>query len=220
MNTVHLMGALGEKYGERFEFDIRTAREAVFALCANFPEFEKDIRTGDFQVVVGLSERDGIFLDEEGVGELNLGSNNVFIIPVTEGAKRGGLLGVLAGVALLGLSGITGGALAPLVGHTLWGSTTVGTLAGSLGASMLISGVASLLAKETKAEDDNRSYTMTGPNSSTREGQILPIIYGEVYTGGMLISGGVSIKTMDMDASTDNATSIFESADKALDKVL
>jgi predicted phage tail protein len=200
MNTVYLYGSLAEKFGESFEFEISSAREAVSALMANLPGFADELRHGNFHVIVGSSVETGVALDIEGVAGFNIEGKSIFILPEVEGAKRGGLGKIIFGIALIGLSAMTGGAAGALMGQALWGGTNVGMMVGSIGTSMVLTGVASLLAPETDASaDDNKSFTMAGPQSSTREGGIIPIIYGEVYTGPMLISGGISISTGDKD---------------------
>ena len=55
-----------------------------------------------------------------------------------------------------------------------------------------------MLAPELKAEETKKSFTMTGPQNNTREGGIVPIVYGEVYTGGTMISGALNVVTKEV----------------------
>lgn len=194
MNTVHLHGALAEKFGASYEFEIGSAREAVSALLANFPDFANELRKGNFHVVVGKSVETGLELDLEGLTDFNLGTRDIFILPEIEGAKRGGLGKLIFGVALLGLSAVTGG-------------SALGAIAGNLGRGMILTGAASLLSPEVEASESEKSFTMAGPQASTREGGIVPIIYGEVYTAPIMISGGISITTGDADTATSETAS-------------
>lgn len=194
MNTVHLTGALADKFGPSYEFEIATAREAISALLANFPAFADDLRHGSFHVVVGKSVETGLELDLEGLTTFNIGTRDIFIIPEVEGAKRGGLGKLIFGIALLGLSAMTGG-------------TALGAIAGNIGNGMILTGVSALLSPETETKDQPKSFTMAGPQASTREGGIVPIIYGEVYTAPVMISGGISISTGDADAPTSETES-------------
>ncbi|MFD2842251.1 tail assembly protein [Paracoccus cavernae] len=129
---------------------------------------------------------------------LKLGNQSLHVIPVIAGSKRGGIGKIIAGIALLGLSAVTGGA--PLAGTAFLsgGSLNVGALAGTMGSGMLLTGVSSLLAPEMKSPDDTKSFTMTGPQNTTREGGIVPIIYGHVWTGGTMISGALNIVTKEV----------------------
>lgn len=38
---------------------------------------------------------------------------------------------------------------------------------------------------------------MTGPTTTTREGGIVPIVYGRVWTGGTMINGALSVRSED-----------------------
>ncbi|MTH61209.1 tail assembly protein [Paracoccus litorisediminis] len=193
MRDIHLHGALGRQFGSKLQLEVETAAEAVRALCANFPTFANAIRSGFYRVVLGKSSRTGMDLGEEEISAFSLGQKPLHIVPVAKGRKNGGIGKIIAGVALIGLSMIPG--MGAVMGATLWGSTTVGSVVGSVATSLILTGVASLLAPEQDSGDKTESFTMSGPQSSTREGSILPIVYGEVVTGGQMISGGVRVAT-------------------------
>jgi Phage-related protein, tail component len=199
MNTIHLYGSLGREFGTGFKFSITTLSEAIEALRANFPSFFDFIRNKHFRLVVGKSERKGLELEEAMLPGFKLGKQDLHIVPVTKGSKRGGLGKIITGIALIGLSMVTGGAVGAAMGTSLWGGTTVGSLAGSIGVGMALTGVASLIAPEMSAPDDKKSFAMSGPQVTTREGSIVPIAYGEVITGGVLINGSLSINKKNTD---------------------
>lgn len=198
MNNVYLHGSLGKEFGRHHRFVIDEAIEAIQALIANFPHFANAIRRGHYRVVIGKTARDGMEVGEADMLGLKLGNQSLHVIPVTAGSKRGGIGKIIAGIALIGLSAVTGGA--PLAGTAFLsgGSLNVGALAGTLGKGMLLTGVASLIAPEMKSGDDTKSFTMTGPQNNTREGGIVPIAYGEVVTGGTMISGSLNIVTKEV----------------------
>lgn len=193
MNKIHLYGSLGCEFGTGFKFSITTLSEAIEALRANFLRFFDFIRDKHFRVVVGKSESKGLELEEAMLPGFKLGKQDLHIVPVTKGAKRGGLGKIVTGIALISLSMVTGGAVGAAMGASVWGGTTVGSLAGSIGVGMALTGVASLISPEMSAPEDKKSFTMTGPQVTTREGGIVPIAYGEVVTGGTMINGALSI---------------------------
>lgn len=192
MSAVYLHGALGKQFGRRFEFDIQTAQEALQALRANFPKFANAIRGNFYRVVVGKSVRSGLALDETEVPGFKLGTQALHIVPVAKGRKNGGIGKIIAGIALIGLSLIPGMAAPIFAG--LAGSATWAGAASSIGLGLAINGIASLIAPEQESGDTRQSYTTTGPTSNIREGNILPIAYGEVVVGGYMISGGVVVE--------------------------
>ncbi|MFC3058809.1 tail assembly protein [Paenirhodobacter populi] len=202
MNTVFLYGALAKEFGREHRFNIETAAEAIDALRANFPRFFNTIRHGHYRVIVGNDRKTGLPLDETEMPAFNLAMKPIHIIPVTKGRKRGGVGKVIAGVALIGLSAMTGGSA--LMGTALWqGGMTLGGMTGAMGMGLALTGAASLIAPQQKAGETKQSFTMSGPTNDTREGGIVPIAYGEVITGGMMINGAVSINKKDNTTSSD-----------------
>lgn len=197
LRTIHLHGALGNKYGETFKLDIATAGEAIRVLTANFPAFMNDIRDGAWHIVRGKDIDKGISLDEDQVASFRLGDGDLHIVPYVAGSKRGGLLKIILGVVLIGAAFMfTGGALAGSIGAagTMLGGIT-GTQVALFGAAVALAGVSSLLSPEQKAEDEKQdSFTMSGPGNTYNQGAPVPLVYGEVITGGVLISGGVDIE--------------------------
>ncbi|AGT09265.1 tail assembly protein [Paracoccus aminophilus] len=213
MNDLYLHGALGKEFGRHFRFDIETIQDALMALRANFPTFANAIRNGFYEIVVGKTRTNGLSLEEAQLAGFRLGQNALHIVPVAAGRKRGGLGKIIAGIALIGLSAATAGG-GGLLGGALWaGSNVTGSqIVGQIGTGMLLTGASSLIAPQQKAEDTTQSFTMSGPTSNLREGAIVPIAYGEVVTGGYMISGGISIERnsgdKNDDASAASSTSI------------
>lgn len=197
MRTIHLYGSLGQEFGRKHRFDIQSIAEAIEALRANFPKFFDRLRHGHFRVVVGKTTRNGLELDGPSLPGFKLGKQDLHIVPVIKGSKRGGLGKIVAGIALIGLSVATGGSA--LMGASLFGTTTVGSAVGQIGLGMTMTGVASFIAPEQSAPDNTQSFTMTGPTTTAREGGIVPIVYGEVWTGGTMINGALTIRSKDDD---------------------
>lgn len=196
MRKIYLHGSLGEKYGKAFDLDVRTAGEAIRALSANFSDFQTTLRDGAWHVVRGKKPATGIELGVEDISSFNLGKGDLHIVPAVAGSKKnGGLLKVILGAVLIGAAFMfTGGALsAPLMGGALGGIT--GTQMALMGAAVAVAGISSMLAPEEKASDDDESsHTMAGPGNTYDQGAPVPLVYGEVITGGVLISGGVDIE--------------------------
>lgn len=207
MRAVHLHGALGKEFGRKFEFDADSIVDILCALRANFPRFANAIRNGFYRVIVGKSISAGMELGENEIAGFNLGSRPVHIVPVTAGRKRGGLGKVIAGIALIGLSMVPGLNAGILSAAGAGGATWSGA-ASTMGSSMLLTGIATMIAPEIDAGDTKESFTMSGPSSNLQEGNIIPIAYGEVITGGYMISGGVTINT---DANNGDGNAIASS---------
>lgn len=192
MNTVKLYGALGQEFGTEHRFQIASPREAMQALGANFPKIIERLRGGFFRVVVGKRASTGTALDETTILHRQLGDETLHIIPVVAGRGKGGLGKVLAGILLIGLAAMGGPLMATTIGAS--GTLTMGAIVGQVGLGLALTGVASLLAPEQDGGDDQKSFTMTGPQVTLKEGGIVPIAYGEVWTGGTMISGALNVQ--------------------------
>lgn len=197
MRNIILYGKLAKKYGRRHRLDVQTAAEAVRAMAANYPEFMKDIREGSWHVVRGEHIDKGVDLDIEQYAGLSLGDKDIHIAPYIAGSKRGGILKILLGVAMIatgfafGLTAV-GGMGAPAFGGAL-GGVTYGNMA-IMGTILALGGVAQMLAPESNNEEESQSYIMNGPGNTSSQGVPVPVVYGEVITGGVLVSGGIDVE--------------------------
>ena len=198
MRRVYLHGALGEKYTKVVELDIATAGEAVRALRCNFPSIIEDFREANWHVVRGSDIDTGLSLGEDDIGTFRLGSGDLHFVPVVAGSKQSGLLKIVLGVALVGFGFFMGGFAAPILGTAAGGGAVMGLTYGHLmmfGAAMALAGVSQLLAPEEKSDDDKESsFTFSGPGNAYDQGEPVPLVYGEVITGSVMVSGGVDIE--------------------------
>jgi predicted phage tail protein len=193
MRKIYLHGELGDRFGHEFNLDVQTATEAVRALGVNFREFAGAIREGEFHVIRGDLET-GIDLDEEMCVGFNLGNQPLHIVPVIAGSKNNGLMKIVLGVALIGAAFLIPGGMAAAVPFT-GGMLKAGNLA-MIGLAMAASGVSTMLTPEQSSEKSEESYIFSGPGNNYDQGSTLPIVYGEVITGGVMISAGIDIEQL------------------------
>jgi predicted phage tail protein len=191
MRDIYLHGALGREFGDHFRLDVATAAEAIRALSANFPAFVGKIQSGEWHVVRGKAET-GMSLDENDVATFKLGQGALHIMPATAGSKKGGVLKLIVGIALIGISFGFAGALAAPISSSLFGAVTWGNAIGMLGLSMALSGVSQLLAPEQEDEGE-KSNLLSGSSASAVQGTGVPLIYGEVITGGIIASTALDV---------------------------
>lgn len=206
MNTIHLHGAL-RGFGGPFTLDVRTPAEAVRALCNLRPGFEDALRRGVFRVIRG-KRRTGQHLDQSELA-INL-NGEMHLVPVPRGAKNQGGAKVVVGVALIavasvltfGVGGFAGGAAATggLLGLSGSAAATVGGLvintAFGLGLSLTLTGVSMLLSPQPKSRTNNeteqeRSYLFGGAQNTTEQGVAVPLIFGRIRTGSVVISASL-----------------------------
>ncbi len=201
MKTIVLNGQLGKQFGRRHRFDVATAAEAVRALVANFPAVEKHLmETKCLGYRVKLHDTPLQDIDEM---HHPVGGNRITITPVISGA--GGSTGsILLGAALIGAAFFTGGASIAASGFLVGGITTTfwGGIALSIGASLVLGGVAQMLSPVPKSADPSErpenqpSYTFNGPINTTAQGHPVPVGYGRMVVGGAVISAGINTETL------------------------
>jgi len=198
LRKVKMYGELAEFVGHKeFEIQVDSLGKAVSFLVNNFPQIEKYMNPQYYQVKVG-----NYAVNEEEIHH-PIGQEDIHIVPVISGAGRG-LGKILLGAALIAgafiinpalsfsfQSGVTGfGALTGVSG-------AITKAAVYLGASLVLSGVSDMLfplpkPKEFKSEQDPQlSFSFSGTQNTSRAGTPVPIVYGEIITGSVVISGAV-----------------------------
>lgn len=191
MKTIILLGELGKRYGRKHLLDVKSPAEAVRALCANFKDFAAFVSASSDR---NVGYRVLNMRDEVGEDELhNPASRRITIAPVVAGA--GGSVGkILLGAALIAASLFVPG----LAAVTLFGTTTLATVAFSVGVSLALGGVAQMLAPQPKSigpqEEQQPSYVFNGAVNTSAQGQPVPVGYGRMIVGSAVISAGISVE--------------------------
>jgi len=199
LRKIKLYGQLAKFIGKRvLEADVSSAAEAVRFLVANFPQLEKHMADKHYRVSVADYALD---LDEL---HNPVGRQDIRITPVIAGAG-GGVGKILIGVALIAAAIVFapagGGFLGAGLGATA-GTFTLGAAAsvviGSIGAALLLGGVAQLLSPVSKVpqgpgsdNDPRKTYNFSGIQQTGRQGVPVPIIYGKTLCGSVVISAGI-----------------------------
>lgn len=193
MVNVRFYGSL-KKFGSEFRLDCKTPAEVIQALTSQIPKLRQFIQQGLFTVRVGRDYFDNRYL-EKGLSQKLKDDAIVHFTPTLKGSKRGGLFGVITGVALIA------GALAlgPLAGVI---SANAAWMVGGLGASLLLGGVAQMLTKMPsmstgKDADKKQSTSFSNLSNMAAQGRPMPIAYGRIRVGSLIISQGV--ETMDIE---------------------
>jgi predicted phage tail protein len=190
MREIRIYGALAKFLKRRvFRAEVASAAEAVRFLIANFPQVEKHMADQHYRVSLG--QRD---LDLEEIHD-PAGQQVIKIVPVLAGAGAVGR--IIAGVALIALASIvTFGTLGGVVAAGVLNSMVFG-----VGVSLVLGGVAQLLTPVPKmnatgmdsTNDPRKSYGFSSIQNTSRQGTPVPIVYGEVITGSIVISAGIDI---------------------------
>ena len=202
LNKIKVYGRLARFLGQRtFEAEINRPVDTFKFLLANFPHLERHMMEQTYQVKVGktdISEDD--LLDP-------LGQQEIKIVPVAVGAFKG-LGKILTGVAIVATVGLTGGfgtfaaagggfsGLTFSAGAGAGLGASLAAAAGNFGIYLALSGAAEMLTPVPKppgVSDDPQSqnFSFSGVQNTSRAGTALPIIYGEIFAGSLVVSAGI-----------------------------
>jgi predicted phage tail protein len=192
LRTVRLSGELGRKFGRYHRFDVKSPAEAVRALCANFKDFAEFVAASTDRGIGYrvLADRTPRRLDEI---HDHTPADTITICPVLTAAASGKGIGMIAaGIALVAASFFLPGA-GVLAGAVL-SQISLSGIAFSLGASLLLGGITSVLSKppslsEAKTVENKPSYHFNGPIVTSGQGDAVPVGYGRAIVGGIIIAG-------------------------------
>ena len=203
ISKIKVYGRLARFLGEcSFEAEISTPLHAFKFLLANFPHLERHMMEQNYCIKVGKDEIDETELFNP------IGQQEIKIVPVATGSR--GVTRVLAGVALVGLTVATGGfgtfaasggGFAGIgFGAGTAGSITLGSslaaAAGNLGIYLALSGAAQMLTPVPQppgvSEDpQSQNFSFSGVQNTSRAGTAIPVIYGEIFAGSLVVSAGI-----------------------------
>ncbi len=195
--VIKVYGKLAKHLGQRsFKAAVKTPAEAIRFLLANFPSLRAVLNEGEYQVSVGRNQLE-IGNHPEQLHYPSASFEAIRIVPVVAGAGATGR--IIAGVALFAVA-----TLATAGGGAIFGAAiakNIGFLAATqaVGVSLALGGVAQLLTPTPtisqgvdSATDPRRSYSFSGIQNVSRQGIPVPVIYGEVFTGSVVISAGIN----------------------------
>ena len=200
LSKIKVYGRLARFIGERtFEAEVNSPIEAFKFLIANFPKLESHILQQNYCVKVGDYE-----INEKEM-DIPVGSQEIKIVPVAVGAGDG-FGKFLTGALIVGLVVATGGAAG--VGLGAGGGLGFGTAAGAgfgakllaaagnFGIYMALSGAAEMISPTPRPpgiSDDPQqlNFSFSGVQNTSRAGTAIPIVYGEIFTGSLVVSAGL-----------------------------
>lgn len=215
MKTIKLYGHLGDTFGHEFVFDVHTPAEAIKLLCANFKNFSEYLiqhNEPGYKVFVG---NDCVSKDD--LHNPTSTTEIIKIIPVVQGAGGNGPGQIIVGALLIVASFFVG----PWA-ITAWGApsaaaaaaASMGGAMASLGWAMVIGGVAQMMFAPPQTEsnveraENKPSYAFDGAVNTIRQGNPVPIGYGELIVGSQVISAGLFAEQLNIQTTSGGGGSL------------
>ena len=194
MRKLKLYGELAKFIGHKeFEIKVNNLPQAISFLINNFPQVEKYMTPKYYQVKIG-----NYTINEDEITD-PIGEQDIHIVPMIAGAG-GGFRNFLLGGLLIGASFFFPGAglfgTTSFLGSAVTGTVgaAIGTGLSAIGAGLVLQGVSEMLyPTETPTNEDNPqiSFNFAGTQNTARAGTPVPIVYGEIFTGSVVISGDI-----------------------------
>ena len=200
LRKIKLYGELAEFVGHKqFEVQVDSLAKAVSFLINNFEGIDRFMSPKYYQVKVGSYEVDESELSHP------IGQEDIHFVPVITGAGRG-FGKILLGAALIGLAFIPFAGAGTGLGAAFKGGFSAAKFAkvgfiskglAGLGTALVLQGVSDMLfpvpeVPEFESEENPRlSFSFGGTQQTGRAGTPVPLVYGEIVTGGVVISGGI-----------------------------
>lgn len=204
LREIRLYGEMGRRFGRVHRLAVHSVREAMQALCAVVPGFERwmiDHGQDRFHVFVGKRAR-GYDIGEEKLDLPVSAADPICVVPVVDGGKKQGAFQTIIGAVLV------------VVGAYFGQGWMV-----NIGYSMMASGVAQMLgargAKKQETVENKPSYGYDGPVNTIDEGLPVPLALGRVLCGGARISAGISVDELSSTIATTGMTPLTLPADEA-----
>lgn len=183
MVNVRFYGSL-KQFGTEFRLDCKTPAEVVKALTSQIPKLRQFIQQGLFTVRVGREYLDNRYL-EQGLNQHLKDDSTIHFTPVLKGSKKAGLFQTIVGAVMV------------VVGAVFQQYYLVGA-----GIAMVAGGVAQMLTKMPpmstgKDVERKQSTSFSNLSNMAAQGRPMPLAYGRIRVGSLIISQGV--ETMDIE---------------------
>lgn len=195
LRTIRLYGTLGAKFGRIHRLAVGSCQEAMQALGVLLPGFQQHVISSK-DAGVGYA----CFLGKRNLSTEHIadpaGAQDIRIAPMPTGGKRGGIFAIVLGAALFFAAPyLVNPATAALLGEG--GAMAFGAAISSFGTALMLGGAVQLLSPQQKGvstkdgPSNGASYNFNGPVNTTAQGNPVPLLYGEMFTGSATVSSGV-----------------------------
>ena len=201
LKKIKVYGKLKDFLGQStFEAAVKTPQQAVNFLRANFVGIDKHMNEQLYKIKIGGNSVNGDLLNMSASGDIQ-------IIPVAVGAKSVfKAVGKAVGAVGKAVSSVASSAVNFVVDNALTIGATVltgglGGLVSSIGTSLIIDGVTSLISPSKPASSSSSvgdtdpamrgSYNFNGIQNISSSGVPVPILYGLVFSGSIIVSSSV-----------------------------
>ena len=173
LRTIRVYGTLAKVLKRRtFKAVVSSPRDAIRFLLVNFPEVQQYLKPRFFRISMG-----SYCINEHELNYPAGSDEEIHIVPAVCGA--GAVGNIIAGVIL-----ITASIFFPFLAPVL---LPLGIGLTLLGIGQLLTPVPTIGDSQSNPRD---SFNFSGIQQTSREGPPVPVVYGEIFTGSIVLSVG------------------------------
>lgn len=169
LNKITLEGRLAKKFGGEFYFDVNSVAEAFRALCSQLKGFRQEYDRGAYQVFRKFGMKKYLITQESSA--LCLGDDEIIISPAIAGG---------------------GVDITPII-EILPGGTLITRGSQELSEyflSPMLDAVAGAYSSRGRP-DQKPSFIYNGPVNTAEQGLPVPLVYGTMRVGSVVVSAGI-----------------------------
>lgn len=186
MKTIHLLGNIGTKFGTTWRGDCVTITDAFRLIECQTKGFREYLvnTTSNFGIRAGKD-----LIEHEAELLLNINQEDIYITEVPAGADSGWGK-VFAAAAIIAVMYFTGGLAAPTgggAGGVWFAGSTASNIVLAVAVNLAIAGVNEVLMPRPDKGKPGGAF-FNGPINTIKQGQPVPVLYGELIIGGVPIS--------------------------------
>jgi predicted phage tail protein len=194
MQTVILKGELGNRFGEKWNVNCDNLL-GIFKLIEcqreGFRPYMLECQENEIEFSV---QRGNTYVEDESELLMSVGEHDITITPLPRGSKGVGKLVaavflIAAGYWIVHAAGTAAAMGSGFSGFTLGATKAIGYSLMVMGTSMGLRTINEMLMPTSDQDDEDDSHLFGGPTNNTAEGTPIPIAYGELMVGGVVING-------------------------------
>lgn len=171
MIQLHLHGILGHKYGKLHKFAVKSPKDIINAMEANFPEFRKDLKDLALQNVHYTFVCDNKWLKGNSLSENKIKNAKIDMIPSVLGS---GVV-VIGKITLLMIVNFVVAIGSAVFSYIQSGKVEFPKIPGATGTSTAL----------------NRSLAFSNRENIVEQGGPVPLVYGRLKVGSLVIQSSV-----------------------------
>ena len=183
LRKIKVYGRLAELVGWHVSYaDVKNMKDVYKYLVCNYPEIEPHLKENMYRITINndvVKTKDDLLVHSEG---------EIRMIPIVSGAW------FFLAAAFIGAGAAAAASSIAIV-------ATLGTALLTTGVSMAVTGVTNMLFPQQQptvgdvpsglSETDSRvNYSFNGIQNVSRSGVCIPLIFGEVFCGSIVVSSG------------------------------